>query len=246
MSTMTIPYGVSVDGLIDVIAAWHRTKGYINPLKNVEVAERITSDAKIESKTKTVSNQSSFLIQIGLLEKKGNQSQLTMMGHEIARLADYSVANEFNQKMKEELLDWKEGYPIFEFLFFRDSVDRTEFVERIVADAGKSMDTTNASMGGEALVSLLERVGLVETDSQQIVSLSKDIKESIKGINLSLKAPQIVASKETSDDIANLKIDVRITIEGNLESPENIILINRLKRILEELQYGLIDDDRSN
>ena len=55
MERMAIPYGVSLEGFLDVVGAWNRARGCIGPLGNEEVAERISSDAKLESKKKVVS-----------------------------------------------------------------------------------------------------------------------------------------------------------------------------------------------
>ena len=162
MDRIAIPYGVSIEGFLDVLGAWNRARGFDRPLKNKEVGSRIRSNAKLESKEKVVSNQSTFLIQIGILKKEGNTNRLTDIGHVIARAIDFGLMDEFIDKMWNQLWQWPEGAPLFNYLYFRGQVEEKILLERIVAEAGKSMSTTNASMGSKTLVELFLRIHILE------------------------------------------------------------------------------------
>ena len=161
---ITIPYGVSFDGLLDVIGAWYRAQGYAKPMKTGEVGLQVRSGAKPESKGKVVSNQSSFLIQIGILRKVGQSSQLTELGQEVSRLVDQGLNAEFNRTMMQIILNWSQARPLLDWIRDRGTVPKKELVERIVQVSGKSMGTTNATMGASALIVLLERVGLMRAE----------------------------------------------------------------------------------
>lgn len=165
---MAIPYGVSLEGFLDVIGAWNRARGCIGPLTNEEVASRTSSEAKLESKKKLVSNQNTFLNQIGILKKNGKKNQLTDIGCKISRAIDYDLMDEFVEKMSDQLWNWSEGKPLLDYLYYRKQVDENSFLERIVADAGKLMQTTNAAMGAQTLVDLFLRVGIFERDEDSV------------------------------------------------------------------------------
>ena len=80
---LEIPYGVSLDGLMKVIAAWNRADVVERAQNAKQVAE------KAEFKTKTIERQQRFLLQVGFLEKEGRKYKLTATGLKFSKLADY-------------------------------------------------------------------------------------------------------------------------------------------------------------
>lgn len=172
---MAIPYGVSLDGFFEVIAAWNRARGCDRPLRMAEVGRRIRGGSKAESKEKLASNQSTFLIQIGILKKEGTTNRLTKLGCEIAKWADYDQQDRFVSTMRSLLLQWHEGRPLIEYLHYREQVSREELLQRVIDNSGKSMGTTNAAMGGKTLIDLLERVGIVLIGDDDNVRLAQGI-----------------------------------------------------------------------
>ncbi|RDE17603.1 MAG: hypothetical protein C4K49_02065 [Candidatus Thorarchaeota archaeon] len=165
---MAIPYGVSLEGLINVIRAWNRAQGYARPLKAEQVAERIETGAKIASRAKVVCNQSSFLIQLGVLVKEGQSNRLTEAGQEVARAADSPLQEEFNSLMKKLILEWKQVQPLIEFVRNRGKVSRGEMFDRVLEEAKKSKSTTNAVMGGNTFVELLQRAGILVAEDDSV------------------------------------------------------------------------------
>ena len=235
---IAIPYGVSLEGLLDVIGAWNRAQGYARPLKADEVAERIRSSAKTESKAKLVSNQSTFLIQIGILAREGQSNRLTQEGREVARAVDFSRLDEFNSLMKKLILKWPQIQPLIEFTRYKGNVPREKLVERAVKDAKKSMGTTNAAMGGNTLVQLLEQVGILVAKGDSI-SLAKAIRHVGETLTLPKKSASDEQPAQTSrydKELSSGGIAIQVTV---LVAPSDDQNLERLREVISKLEETL-------
>ncbi|UCH03408.1 MAG: hypothetical protein JSW05_07360, partial [Candidatus Thorarchaeota archaeon] len=107
---MAVPYAISLSGLLEVISAWNRARAYEEPLSAQEVAERASY------KRKTVTRQSPFLCQIGILEREGQKYRLSPIGRRVARLVDHSQEEDFKDAIRELLLDCGDLKPVLDFI----------------------------------------------------------------------------------------------------------------------------------
>ena len=70
--------------------------------------------------------------------------------------------------MRKLILKWPQIQPLIEFVRNRGNVPIKELVVRTVKDSKKSMSTTNAAMGGNTLVQLLEQVGILVAEEGSV------------------------------------------------------------------------------
>ncbi len=244
MDKMAIPYGVSLSGLLDVIAAWNRARGHESARTTKEVASRISSDAKLESKAKVVSNQSSFLTQIGILRKEGQQNRLTDIGQKAAQMIDYRKDEKFNEILRSLLLEWTEGRPLLDYLFHVEQETRENVIRRVVEDSGKSVDTTNAVMGATTLIELLILVQIVSIDPDNVVSFNKQIdlgQEAADEIapeeSREIQVGFMSAKKTGGKKDEGVTIHVSFTIEGFLDEVQRVQILADIRTLLESLSF---------
>jgi hypothetical protein len=250
MDKMALPYGVSLSGLLDVLIAWNRARGYESACTTKEVAAWISSDAKSESKAKVVSNQSSFLAQIGILKKEGKQSRLTEIGYKTVRMIDYRQDEKFNEILRSLLLKWTEGHPLLEYLFYIEQETKENMIRRVVEDSGKSMNTTNAVMGATTLIELLERVRIGAIDAENTVSINQQIDlgheleteiapEESREIPIAFLSAKRSAGKQDE----GVTIHVSFTIAGSLDEVQRERILADIRTVLKSLSFKVEADE---
>jgi hypothetical protein len=244
MDKMALPYGVSLSGLLDVLIAWNRARGYESACTTKEVAAWISSDAKPESKAKVVSNQSSFLTQIGILKKEGKQSRLTEIGYKTVRMIDYRQDEKFNEILRGLLLKWTEGHPLLEYLFYIEQETKENMIRRVVEDSGKSMKTTNAVMGATTLIELLEQVQIVSISPDGIVSFNQQIDldhevaaEIASGESREIPIALLSAKKSVGTQDEGVTIHVSFTIAGSLDEVQRERILADIQTVLKSLSF---------
>ncbi len=244
MDRMAIPYSVSLSGLLDVLAAWNRARGHESARTTKEVAARIGSDAKLESKAKVVSNQSSFLTQIGILRKEGQQSRLTDIGYKMVQMIDYRQDEKSNEILRSLLFKWTEGRPLLEYLFHVKQETKENLIRRVVEDSGKSMKTTNAVMGATTLIELLERVRIVTIDPDNTVSINQhiDLEHEVAakiapGESREIPIAFLSAKRSAGKQDERVTIHVSFAIEGSLDEVQRERILADIRTVLESLSF---------
>ncbi|MHA2602521.1 MAG: hypothetical protein AM324_010360, partial [Candidatus Thorarchaeota archaeon SMTZ1-83] len=145
---MAVPYAISLSGLLEVISAWNRARAE-EPLSAQEVAERASY------KRKTVTRQSPFLCQIGVLEREGQKYRLSAIGRRVARLVDHSQDEEFRDAIRELLLDCRELRSVLDFIPKDSEVTKEQLITRVMMHSDRPSADHNARTGANALVDLL-------------------------------------------------------------------------------------------
>jgi len=162
VGNLEIPYGVSLEGLLEVVGSWNRADAAGLPLSAKEVAE------KARFKTKTIERQQRFMLQLGLLQKKGRKYSLTEAGAQVCRLADYQQTEDFYSKVRNLLTSWSELLLVLEFVRRVGTIAREKLVSRIVMYSGRPSGDKNAVTGAETLVDLLEKAGVTSQENGEV------------------------------------------------------------------------------
>ncbi|MHA2377940.1 MAG: hypothetical protein ACXADO_00415 [Candidatus Thorarchaeota archaeon] len=233
---LAVPYAISLRGLLEVISAWNRARAYDESLSAQEVAERVSY------KTKTVTRQSPFLCQIGILERRGQKYRLSSSGRRVAKLADHSQEEEFKDTMRRLLLDCRELKSVIEFISKDSPVTREQLVTRIIMHSDRPSADHNAKTGATALVDLLEEVGLIRLDEKGFHAVSFPRQEVPKIIELveveDTTVPEFTTSmavkRQDEASSAELEIRIQVSITAGQTSDTSFIhgLIVRIRDLL--------------
>jgi hypothetical protein len=242
---LAVPYAISLRGLLEVISAWNRARAYDESLSAQEVAERASY------KTKTVTRQSPFLCQIGILEREGQKYRLSSSGRRVARLVDHSQEEEFKEAMRELLLDCRELKSVLGFISDDSQVTKDQLVTRVIMQSDRPSDDHNARTGATALVDLLEEVGLIRFDGEGVHAVSlprQEIPEIIEVVDVEdTVVPQFTSSmasmREEKVGSAELEIRIQVSITAGQTSDTSFIdeLITRMRGLLH--RFGLEEMD---
>jgi len=242
---MAVPYAISLRGLLEVISAWNRARAYDESLSAQEVADRASY------KTKTVTRQSPFLCQIGILEREGQKYRLSPVGRRVAKLADHSQEAEFKDAMRELLLHCRELRLVLEFLSKDSQVTKEQLVTRIIMHSDRPSDDHNARTGATALVDLLEEVGLIRLDEEVFHAVSfprQEIPKIIEVVDVEdVVVPQFTSSmavmREEKVGSAELDIRIQVSITAGQTSDTSFVdeLITRMRGLLH--RFGLEETD---
>lgn len=209
---LAVPYAISLRGLLEVISAWNRARAYEESLSAQEVAERASY------KTKTVTRQSPFLCQIGILERRDQKYRLSSSGRQIAKLADHSQEEEFKNAMRELLLDCRELKSVIEFVSEDSEVTKEQLITRIIMHSDRPSADHNAKTGATALVDLLEEVGLIRLDEKGVHAVSFPRQEFPRIIELveveDTTVPQFTTSMavKRQDEVGSAELEIRIQV----------------------------------
>jgi len=233
---MAVPYAISLSGLLEVISAWNRARAYEEPLSAQEVAERASY------KRKTVTRQSPFLCQIGILEREGQRYRLSPIGRRVARLVDHSQEEEFKDAIRDLLLDCRELKSILDFISKDSEVSKEQLIMRVIMHSDRPSADHNARTGANALVDLLEEVGIIRIDEDRVHVVSfprKKTPEIIEIVDIEDTAvPQFASSMAVrrGERVGSAELDVRIqvSIAASQTSDTSFIdeLIMRMRNLL--------------
>ncbi len=242
---MAVPYAISLSGLFEVISAWNRARAYEEPLSAQEVAERASY------KRKTVTRQSSFLCQIGILEREGQKYRLSPIGRRVARLVDHSQEEDFKNAMRELLLDCRELKPVLDFINKDSEVTNEQLIMRVIMHSDRPSADHNARTGANALVDLLEEVGMIRIEEDRVHVVSsprKKIPEIIEVVDIEDTAvaqfgSSMAVTRGERVGSAELDIRIQVSITANQTSDASFIdeLITRMRGVLH--RFGLEETD---
>ncbi len=211
-SKMAIPYAISVKGLIEVISAWNRARAYEEPLTAREVA------MKAACKAKTVTRQSSFLCQIGILEREGQQYRLSFAGRQVAKLADHSLEQEFNEALRKLLRECEVMRSVIEFIPEDSQMTKDQLITKIMMHSDRPSMDHNARTGATALVDLLEDAELIRLDENGVHVVKYTRQEIPKIIELveveDTAVPKFTTSMAVKrhDQTGSAELDIRIQV----------------------------------
>lgn len=209
---IAVPYAISLGGLLEVISAWNRARAYEEPLSAQEVAERASY------KRKTVTRQSPFLCQIGILEREGQKYRLSPIGRQVARLVDHSQEDDFKDAIRELLLDCRELKSVLDFISKDSEVTKEQLVMRVIMYSDRPSADHNARTGANALIDLLEEVGMIRIDDDRVhvVSFPREkTPEIIEIVDIDDKAiPQFASSMAVrrGERVGSAELDIRIQV----------------------------------
>ena len=242
---MAVPYAISLSGLLEVISAWNRARAYEEPLSAQEVAERASY------KRKTVTRQSPFLCQIGILEREGQRYRLSPIGRRVARLVDHSQDEEFKDAIRELLLECRELRSILDFIPKGSEVTKEQLITRVIMHSDRPSADHNARTGANALVDLLEEVGMIHIDEGRVHAVSfprKKTPEIIEIVDIEDTAVSQFASSmavRRGERIGSAELDIRIQVSISASQTSDTSFIDELIVRMRDLlhTFGLEEVD---
>ena len=204
-----------------IVGASEEPKGYSEVAKVAKVA---TNNVRLNAK---------FLEYIGLLQGERGNYKLTDKGKRYAQALDWGKLAEANYVLRETLKDNELVIKTLGYVDINQPVTKDDLVSQIAIISGKPRESRYIT-GIRGFVDMLVTSGLLESDAEGNLTMSKEKKEELAEAEISrpsiFKIPPLAKPSATP-----LPITLSINVDENTDIEKLKEVLKAIKEIFSEL-----------
>jgi hypothetical protein len=220
---ISVPQMIGFDKLIKIIIGYLKVGAIEEPKSYSDVA----SVSGISQNT--VGLNAKFFEYIGLLEGTRGSYKLNDKGKRYAQALDWGRLAEANSILREAIKDNELVKRALAYVDMNQPVNRNDLVSQIALISGKPKEDRYTT-GIKAFVEMLVTSGLLESDSQENLTVSKQKKEEQIVFETPVSIPLGVgASQPAKPPAMSLPVTLSINIDDKTD-------INKLKEVLRAIK----------